>query len=406
LEENPASIQQMSMVQHDQSGDLSGEKLGSFTLLSLAGEGNMAKVYRARHQRHNREMALKVFSRIPGRGEDTERFQREKKALEKLTHPHIMPIEEFSGNSSYLWIASPLIDGGTLADRLQSGPMSMEKVAEAAGQIAEALDFAHQMHIIHRDLKPSNILVEQRQGHDHYYLADFGVAKVLEAEGLTMPGMTVGTPDYMSPEQVLGKKMDGRSDQYALGILCYQLATGHTPFQGDLMTLMQSHAKTAPPPPTGVGPEVARVLLRVLAKEPSQRYASCGEFADALEKAVYGSLPESDPQSEAAERVGDGPLSSPPPGMSLTPPRRRRSFWRRSRGLLATLAAAALALGLWFHFAAGTGPTPSPSPSETPTPTPTSTHHPKPKPKPRHSIPRRPLPSGKGDPKQKVPGSH
>ena len=375
-------------MQGDSDNDLIGNKLGSFVVLELIGEGAMAKVYRAHQPRLNREVALKVIRRVPGQRDDATRFEREKKVLERLTHPHIMPIHEYAGSSSYLWIASPLIAGGTLADLLHSGPMPMERVASVVGQLAEALDFAHEMQVVHRDLKPGNVLFEYREGCEHYYLADFGVAKLLEAEGLTMPGMTMGTPEYMSPEQVLGKRLDGRSDQYSLGILCYQLATGRVPFEGALTAVMTDHARTAPPIPSGVSPEVTRVVLRALAKEPSQRFGSCGEFAEALQIAVFGApTPTSETLREPIVDE-DLPLSSPPPGFGFYAQSSRRRPWRALVGLLgALLLAGGLRWG-WLRAQADATPTPTPTLTTTPLPSPTRAR-PHPKPRRTHTPPRK-----------------
>ena len=270
------------------SDDLIGERLGPYTILGFLGEGAMARVYRARHERQGKEVALKVVRRVPGDREDSAaRLQREKAVLEKLHHPHILSIYDYSGNSDYLFIASPVIEGGTLEDRLGRWPAS--EVAEIVSQLGDALDYAHQMNIVHRDIKPSNVLIAQScEGlHKHYYLADFGVAKMLEAEGLTMPGMTVGTPEYMSPEQVLGKPLGAPADQYSLGILAYRLLTGKVPFQGTMPAVMQQHAKASPPSlGKRVPTAVEKALFQALAKDPAKRYPSSTDFAQALAAAA------------------------------------------------------------------------------------------------------------------------
>lgn len=244
----------------------------------------MASVYRARQHSLEREVALKVIRRLPGVGHDlVARFQREKQVMQKLEHPNILPIYDYASNTEYLWIAMRLVEGGTLQDRIDAGVTPPDRAAQMILQLARALDFAHQHGVVHRDLKPSNVLVDKG---NHLYLTDFGVAKMLEQEGLTAPGLTVGTPEYMSPEQLAGQDLDGRSDQYALGILAYQLMTGQLPFQGNLMEVMKGHMKETPPSPRQYNmllPEAAeRVLLRCLSKKPSDRFASTTEFAESL----------------------------------------------------------------------------------------------------------------------------
>ncbi|CAN0053266.1 unnamed protein product, partial [Phaeothamnion confervicola] len=305
--------------------DLIGERLGPYTILGWLGEGAMARVYRARHERQGKEVALKVVRRVPGDREDSAaRFQREKAVLEKLHHPHILAIYDYSGNSDYLFIASPVIEGGTLEDRLGCWPAN--EVAEIVAQLGGALDYAHQMNVVHRDIKPSNVLIDRRGDGltRHYYLADFGVAKMLEAEGLTMPGMTVGTPEYMSPEQVMGKPLGAPADQYSLAILAYRLLTGKVPFTGSMPSVMQQHAKATPPP---LGPDVPdaveRVILRALSKDPGRRFKSGTDFAEAMLEATGGRVQAPMPVAAPAPPAFSGPLADGPP----RPPEPKSWVW-------------------------------------------------------------------------------
>lgn len=267
------------------SDDLIGQTLGSFTILSLLGQGGMARVYRARQHNLEREVALKVIRRIPGDAHDiVARFQREKQVMQKLEHSHILPIYDYASNADYLWIAMRLVEGGTLGDH----PVPPEKTVTVVRQLASALDFAHSLGVIHRDIKPHNVLVEKEGG--HLYLTDFGVAKMLEQEGLTAPGTTVGTPEYMSPEQLQGKELDGRSDQYSLAVMAYQFATGRLPFEGSLLEVMTGHIKSLPTPPHKHNPEIpeaaSQAILKAMSKGPAERFNSIQEFAQALEEAM------------------------------------------------------------------------------------------------------------------------
>ena len=320
-----------------ETDDLIGERLGGFRIVALLGKGAMARVYRARQDLLNREVALKVIRRIPGDTADSAaRFQREKTVLQKLDHPHIMPIYDYAANAEYLWIASPLVEGGTLEDRLKQGPLSLSEVVKVVNQLGGAVDEADDRGVVHRDIKPSNVMIDRQESGDHFYLTDFGVAKLLEAEGLTAPGTTLGTPEYMSPEQVLGRPMGGPSDQYSLGIMVYQLLSGKQPFTGKMMAVMQAQAKSSPPSLGKTVPSaVEKALFQALAKDPTKRYASCADFARALEvaagceapAAIYAptdNVEELLPGGTAQVRVlaGDmaaAPATSPPP--PVTPKR-------------------------------------------------------------------------------------
>lgn len=265
------------------SEDLVGQKLGGFTIQARVGQGGMASVFRAQQHSLDREVALKVIRRIPGDSMDlVARFQREKTMMQKLEHPNILPIYDYASNADYLWIAMRLVEGGTLPEALTPP----ERLVSVARQLGSALDFAHSHGVVHRDIKPHNVLVDRG---DHLYLTDFGVAKMLEQEGLTAPGMAVGTPEYMSPEHLSLKDLDGRSDQYALAVMIYQLACGRLPFTGNMMEVMTAHMRTAPPPPTGLPRGATAALLKALAKDPNDRFASCGEFAEALAAGFDGS---------------------------------------------------------------------------------------------------------------------
>ena len=265
------------------SDELIGQKLGGFTILSRLGQGGMASVFRAQQQSLDREVALKVIRRIPGDSHDlVARFQREKQMMQKLEHPNIAPIYDYASNADYLWIAMRLVEGGTLPET-QASP---ERLASVARQLGSALDFAHSHGVVHRDVKPHNVLMD-RGG--HLYLTDFGVAKMLEQEGLTAPGMAVGTPEYMSPEHLSLKELDGRSDQYALAVMIYQLGCGRLPFSGNMMEVMTAHMRTLPPAPSGLPAGAANAILKAMAKDPNERFATCGEFAEALAAGLAGS---------------------------------------------------------------------------------------------------------------------
>lgn len=282
--------------------ELIGEKLGAFTIQARVGQGGMASVYRAHQHSLDRVVALKVIRRIPGDSMDVvARFQREKQMMQKLEHPNILPIYDYASNADYLWIAMRLVEGGTLPE----AQVPLEKLGSIARQLGSALDFAHSHGVVHRDIKPHNVLVDG----DHLYLTDFGVAKMLEQEGLTAPGMAVGTPEYMSPEHLSMKDLDGRSDQYALAVMIYQLACGRLPFSGNMMEVMTAHMRTPPPPPDKLPSGASAAILKAMAKKPEDRYPSCSEFAAALTAGLEGSRVVALPKTASGFPLWKGALA-------------------------------------------------------------------------------------------------
>jgi len=286
--------------------ELIGEKLGAFTIQARVGQGGMASVYRAHQHSLDRVVALKVIRRIPGDSMDlVARFQREKQMMQKLEHPNILPIYDYSSNADYLWIAMRLVGGGTLPE----AQVPLEKLGSIARQLGSALDFAHSHGVVHRDIKPHNVLIDG----DHLYLTDFGVAKMLEQEGLTAPGMAVGTPEYMSPEHLSMKDLDGRSDQYALAVMIYQLACGRLPFTGNMIEVMTAHMRTPPSSPSQFNPKLpsgaSAAILKAMAKKPEERYPNCSEFAVALSAGLEGSRVVALPAAASGFPVWKGALA-------------------------------------------------------------------------------------------------
>ncbi|MEO8636943.1 MAG: protein kinase [Gemmatimonadales bacterium] len=269
------------------------------------GRGGMAVVYRATDRRHARSVAIKVMR--PGvlaAGESADRFLREIRYAAQLTHPHILPLYD-SGEIPHpdgpplLFYVMPLIAGGSLRDRLKSEQrLPVNQAIRLIRAVGAALDYAHRRNIVHRDVKPENILLQEGEP----VVADFGVARALCDEremlpAVTEPGVAVGTPVYMSPEQATADpSVDGRSDQYALACVLYELLTGEPPFGGSsARQTMARHATEAPRSPRLGRPEipaaVERALLRALAKEPGDRYAAVADFCDALVTPLSG-LPD------------------------------------------------------------------------------------------------------------------
>ncbi len=259
----------------------------------------MARVYRARQESLDREVAVKVLP--PWFAADrnfVERFNLEARLVARLSHPNIVTVHDASEQNGNLYIVMQLVDGGTLKsrlDQLQSRGQTLDvfDARHIFTQLASALSYAHDNGIIHRDVKPVNVLMDNL---GRPILSDFGIAKVLAGtKELTRHGAGVGTPEYMSPEQCQGGPVDGRADIYALGVMLFESLTGRLPFLGDnYPALAHSHIYEMPPHPSAVNanidPAVAQVILTAIMKNPQQRYQRASDMAEALERAV-NSLP-------------------------------------------------------------------------------------------------------------------
>jgi hypothetical protein len=284
------------VLSEDFPAQLAGFKQGSlvagYRLEAQIGAGGMAVVFRARDERLGRLVALKILA--PGVAADQgfrRRFVAESRAAAAVDDPHIIPVYEAGEAGGVLFIAMRFVRGGDLGLMLErEGALPPDRTAAFISAVASALDAAHGAGLVHRDVKPANMLVDSRPGQpDHVYLSDFGVSKgALSSVSLTGAGQFVGTPHYSAPEQIQGLTVDGRTDQYALACVAYQLLTGALPFDRDQsMAVMFAHL-SQPPPSLGAGfPSAADdVLARAMAKVPEKRYGSCRDFAEALEKAL------------------------------------------------------------------------------------------------------------------------
>ncbi|HEV2254068.1 MAG TPA: protein kinase [Streptosporangiaceae bacterium] len=271
-----------------------GSLLAGYRLERAVGVGGMAVVFRARDERLGRPVALKILS--PGLASGSEfrrRFIAESRAAAAVDDPHIIPVYEAGEAGGVLFIAMRYVAGGDLRQVLErEGALPPDRAADFVSPVASALDAAHGAGLVHRDVKPGNILVDTRPGRpDHVYLSDFGIVKRATAERLTQVGTNVGTPAYMAPEQIAGRDVDGRTDQYSLACVTVQLLTGMVPFaQDQLPALMYAHLSAPPPSLVSRRPDlpaaVDHVVAKAMAKTPEERYESCGDFADALREAL------------------------------------------------------------------------------------------------------------------------
>jgi Protein kinase domain/WD40-like Beta Propeller Repeat len=303
---------------------LIGAEIAGYRVEALIGRGGMGAVYRARHLRLDRLVALKLLApHLADQPGFRERFLRESRLAASLEHPHIVPIHDAGDDQGTLYLVMRLVDGADLkaiVDR--NGPLDPALVALVSTHVARALDAAHAAALVHRDVKPGNVLVAGQGDEVHAYLTDFGLGKQVEsASGLTGTGQLVGTIEYVAPELVTGQPVDGRADQYGLACVVFECLCGKPPFhRASEAAVLWAHVQEPPPSAKSRRPELSAetdlALSRALSKAPDDRYPSCAAFASALREAVATPVPER---------------------------RQRRAPWWRSRAALATIVVTALA---------------------------------------------------------------
>ncbi len=263
--------------------------LGRYEIVSELGRGAMGVVYKAKDPLIDRMVAIKTInlqSLPPDKKKEYEaRFYQEAKAAGRLSHPNIITIYDLGENDGIAYIAMELLEGKELQHLLDDGKrLSVEDAVNIAVQVASGLAYAHEHGIVHRDIKPSNIMVLQGK---RIKIADFGIARMESSLLSTKTGLLMGSPLYMSPEQIKNERVDLRSDIFSLGILLYQMVTGKLPFRGDnAHTVMFQIVQEEPPRPSSVNPDVPQVLdliiAKCLAKRPEDRYQDANELGRAL----------------------------------------------------------------------------------------------------------------------------
>ncbi|HEY80904.1 MAG TPA: protein kinase [Caldilineae bacterium] len=268
-----------------------GDAFGLYRIEREIGRGGMAIVYLAYHQWLDRPVALKVLRPELQQDEDlVARFLVEARSAARLEHPNIVAVHDAGMVDGVHYLAMEYVEGETLADVLArvNGPLPEDFIISVATQVASALDYAHRRGVVHRDVKPSNILV---QSNGKVRLTDFGIAHAVGLRTPEQKAAVLGTPEYMSPEQAMGRPVDGRSDVYSLGVAVYHMLTGRPPFTGEThRDILYAHVHTPPPDPRSLNPhlppEATRVMNRAMAKNPDDRYPIAGAFAQALRRAL------------------------------------------------------------------------------------------------------------------------
>ncbi|MCX4853019.1 serine/threonine protein kinase [Streptomyces canus] len=302
--------------------ELVGRQVASYRIEQEIGRGGMAVVYRARDLRLDRTVALKLLAPELARNDTfRNRFSHESRVAAAIDHPHIVPVFEAGETDGVLYIAMRYVAGSDLRHLLdRQGPLPLPTALRIAAQIASALDAAHEHGLVHRDVKPGNILVARGTDSDHpehTYLTDFGLTKKsLSLTGFTTVGQFVGTLDYVAPEQISGRPVDGRCDVYGFACVVYESLTGHPPFRrDDDMALLWAHQYDAPPALSesrpGLPAPLDAVFAKALAKAPDDRHDSCLAFVAALRSAATGAHPPTEVALPTVEPQETRP--KPPP---------------------------------------------------------------------------------------------
>ena len=331
---------------------LIGRTISHYHILDQIGQGGMSSVFRAVDLRDERAVAVKVLSPyIAHEARFKARFEREIKLLHNLDHPNIMPILDFGEADGLAYIVMPYIGSGTLQERLARGPLEAKEGTRIVAQLASALECAHRRGVIHRDIKPSNVLLDPM---GNALLSDFSFAHQTDASQNLTGSALVGTPAYMAPEQCRGEPVDARSDQYALAVVLYQMATGRLPFDADTpMGIALKHVNEPLPRPSAVNPnlppEIEMVLVKGLAKDPNLRFGSVTALSEAFQQATAIAL---DPSLRTGTRDLHRTAEMYNKYQNVKPPARRRWFERSAvlAALLLLIACPASAAGLSFFF--------------------------------------------------------
>ncbi|MBE0670381.1 MAG: serine/threonine protein kinase [Anaerolineales bacterium] len=343
-----------------------GENIGPYRIIEQLGQGGMATVYKAYHAALDRYVALKVLHAAFHEDQTfTARFQREARVVARLEHPNIVPVYDYSEHEARPYLVMKYIEGDTLKARLNQGPLSSKEIEQVVDSVGSALGYAHKQGILHRDIKPSNVLIATD---GVMYLADFGLARIASAGESTLSSDSImGTPQYISPEQAMGKKdLDAGTDIYSFAVMLYEMVVGQVPFTADTpFSIIHDHIYTPLPLPMDVNPKVPepvqRVLLKALAKNRLDRYETVEEMITAFKAAWVeagipmrgtaitmrpGSLKEkeqtkSQPQAKSVEPAGKTVAAKGPA------PKRSSPWTWVGVGVIAILCIGVVLIAVW-----------------------------------------------------------
>src|SRR5581483_8105625 len=355
----------------EQSRDRIGQQFGNYQLMRLLGEGGFAEVYLGEHVFLKTQAAIKIL-RTQLTGDEQEGFLQEARMIAHLTHPHIIRVFDFGMQGDLPYLVMDYAPLGSLRERHPRGmPLAIETVIAYVKQVASALQYAHDQKLVHRDVKPENILVIHN---NDLLLGDFGISVVAQSTHSQRTHDVVGSVPYMAPEQLQGKPRPA-SDQYALGIVVYEWLSGERPFKGSFSEVYAQHMFSPPPPLRTKNPAlpaaIESVVMIALAKDPHQRFATIGAFANALEQAAQSSQVVAQPQpaqpfppSQPAQTavapfamptIVATPPSPMPAALSSLPPKERATTGHRisRRTVLAGLGATVILGGgiAWYELA-------------------------------------------------------
>jgi serine/threonine-protein kinase len=342
------------------------ERIGGYEIVSELGRGAMGVVYQARDAGIGRTVAIKVIRLDPGTSSEMgaelrQRLIREAGAAGKMSHPGIVTVHQLGEDGSNIFVVMEFVEGSSLDRLLTNNPMLDRGWAlDILAQIAVGLDYAHAANVVHRDIKPANILV---RSDGRVKIADFGIAKITAGAttvAMTGAGVSVGSPAYMSPEQIQAKPIDGRSDQFALGTIAFQMLTGRMPFKGDTVhTMMFQIVMGDPfekqPGDTMLSPEITAALSRALAKNPADRFPDCASFIQTLTNAVEGvrsPVAQAETLKMSALTPTPAPPQQPPPPPSPKESRNWIAFPAIGGILMLTLAGG----GIYWYIHRTSGP--------------------------------------------------
>jgi serine/threonine protein kinase len=298
---------------------LSGRNLGAYRLIEQVGIGGMAVIYKAYDPGLDRYVAIKILPEYLGHDEEfSTRFRNEARNVARLHHPNILPIYGYGEEDGLSYFVMGLVEGGTLKEQM-GRPMDPKRAASTIRQVADALHYAHEQGIVHRDVKPANILMSRP---DWPLLSDFGIARVLEQKAALTRSAFLGTPHYMSPEQARGETITPKTDQYALGIVLYEMLTGTPPFQADTpQAVVYQHIYSSLPLPHERNPNIPepmeRVILRALAKDPADRFPDMADFSATVQRAagepvtapIRSTSPEAPPAGAMVSSTSEGAVT-------------------------------------------------------------------------------------------------